>query len=251
MHNYDAAVAGHDARTPNGHCAYCGTAYVRGFAVAPDLPRMRRDDVAQSAAGRAFARTRRISTTARGPGVIVVRRDIEPARGELCLPGGFIEYGETWEEGAARELREEAGLHADPDEVSLFDVASTGRHILIFGIVPPRAARRCRESAPTDESTEWVVLREPTVVAFPFHTDAIAKFFAEIRSDGGEFGRSRTARTRRVTGPARPTAGTARTGTASTARATRCPRLRRRSSRGWSPATPDACCTDSPGSNCG
>jgi 8-oxo-dGTP diphosphatase len=162
---------------PNGHCSYCGTAYVSGSA----WPRT------CTGCG---------ETTWRNPlpvglllvpvefddgaprGVVVVRRDIEPSRGELCLPGGFIEYGETWEEGAARELREEAALHADPDEVTLFDVASTGRHVLIFGTVPARAAASLPASAPTDESTEWLVLRKPEDLAFPTHTAAVAKFFA-------------------------------------------------------------------------
>jgi ADP-ribose pyrophosphatase YjhB (NUDIX family) len=115
---------------------------------------------------------------AEGDGLVVVRRDIEPARGELCLPGGFIEYGETWMEGAARELREEAGLHADPAEVRLFDVISTGVHVMVFGIVPARDIDDMPESAPTDESTEWIVIRAATELAFPSHTDAAATFFA-------------------------------------------------------------------------
>ena len=75
-------------------------------------------------------------------GLVVVRRDIEPFRGEIALPGGFIETGESWREAAVRELREETGLIAKPDEVWLFDVYSSfnGRSLLIFGIVPPRSA---------------------------------------------------------------------------------------------------------------
>ena len=41
---------------------------------------------------------------------VLVRRGLEPSRGKWTFPGGFLEIGETPEEGAARETREETGL---------------------------------------------------------------------------------------------------------------------------------------------
>src|SRR5687767_14166603 len=112
-------------------------------------------------------------------GVVVVRRDIEPCRGQLSLPGGFIETGESWQEAAIRELNEETGLPGDPREIRLFDVHSTrmGHAVLVFGVLPPRAAETLPPSAPTEEATEWLVLTEPTRLAFPTHTQAMADFF--------------------------------------------------------------------------
>jgi ADP-ribose pyrophosphatase YjhB (NUDIX family) len=116
-------------------------------------------------------------------GLVVVRRDIEPFRGELALPGGFIETGESWQEAAVRELREETYLLAEPDEVRLFDVhsSSNGGSLLVFGLLPPRAAQGLPEPTATEESMEWLVLTEPTPLAFPTHTTAMADYFRGAR----------------------------------------------------------------------
>src|SRR5215207_9143614 len=42
--------------------------------------------------------------------VVLVRRANEPGRGRWTYPGGHLEMGETLEEGALRETREETGF---------------------------------------------------------------------------------------------------------------------------------------------
>lgn len=42
--------------------------------------------------------------------VVLVRRGIEPRKGSWSYPGGFLELGETVEEGAIRETKEETNL---------------------------------------------------------------------------------------------------------------------------------------------
>jgi ADP-ribose pyrophosphatase YjhB (NUDIX family) len=115
-------------------------------------------------------------------GVVVVRRDIEPFRGDIALPGGFIETGESWREAAVRELEEETGLIAQPHEVALFDVHSSynGFTLLVFGVLPVRPAGSLPPSAPTSEATEWFAVTEPTHLCFPTHTKALADYLRQF-----------------------------------------------------------------------
>ncbi len=115
-------------------------------------------------------------------GVVVVRRDIEPFRGDIALPGGFIETGESWREAAVRELVEETGLVGRAEDVRLFDVHSSynGGTLLVFGLLPPRPADTLPPSAPTSEATEWLVVTEPTRLCFPTHTQALNDYLRSL-----------------------------------------------------------------------
>ena len=42
--------------------------------------------------------------------LLVVTRNRDPAKGTWDLPGGFLDPGETYEQGLRRELREELNL---------------------------------------------------------------------------------------------------------------------------------------------
>jgi len=48
-----------------------------------------------------------------GREILLTLRGAEPHKGEWCLPGGFIEWGESPEEGAKRELFEETCITAE------------------------------------------------------------------------------------------------------------------------------------------
>jgi ADP-ribose pyrophosphatase YjhB (NUDIX family) len=54
--------------------------------------------------------------------VLLLRRRIEPARGKWTFPAGYVELGESVEEAARRETREEVALTID--DLSLLNVYS-------------------------------------------------------------------------------------------------------------------------------
>lgn len=112
-------------------------------------------------------------------GLLAIRRGIEPRRGELALPGGYIGLGESWQEAGARELREETGIRIDPAGVETFDVLSApDGTVLVFGLAAPVRAADLPAFTPTDETTERVVIAGPQEMAFPLHTRVVARYFA-------------------------------------------------------------------------
>ncbi|MEV6654640.1 NUDIX domain-containing protein [Streptomyces sp. NPDC051219] len=113
-----------------------------------------------------------------GAALVVITRDIEPQRGGIALPGGFIDHGEDWRHAVVRELKEETGIDLGGEPVRLADaMSSPAGHLLVFGLLPERAAAGLPPTAPTDETTGWHLLHEPAELAFPLHTEAVRKWF--------------------------------------------------------------------------
>jgi len=160
--------------TRHSHCSFCGAAF------APD-----------STWPRVCAQCGNVSYVNPTPvavvlvpvddGLLTVRRDIEPGRGQLALPGGYVNLGETWQAAGAREVEEETGLRLTPDELQVVAVHSTpppSHNILIFALAGPRAAADLPPFTPNAETLELVVLRAPQPLAFPLHTLVAGEYFA-------------------------------------------------------------------------
>jgi ADP-ribose pyrophosphatase YjhB (NUDIX family) len=121
-------------------------------------------------------------------GVLCVRRSIPPGVGKLALPGGFLDVGETWQQGAARELYEETGIKIDPGEIAELRVLSPPPPeslVLIFGRAQARTAGELPAFVANSETSELVILRGPEELAFPLHTQVLREFFAGRGSGNG------------------------------------------------------------------
>ncbi|MET8680217.1 NUDIX domain-containing protein [Streptomyces sp. NPDC004647] len=178
---------------PQSHCSSCGAAYPSGLnwprqcpdcgntvyrnplPVAVALLPVRGTPGNGAGAGPASGPGPGIRT---GTGLVVIRRTIEPGRGGMALPGGFIDHGEDWRDAVAREFREETGIPADPGQVRLADaLSSPAGHLLIFGLFPELSAEDLPPSVPTDETEGWEILERPAQLVFPLHTLAARAWF--------------------------------------------------------------------------
>ncbi|MFC8077794.1 NUDIX domain-containing protein [Streptomyces sp. NPDC057307] len=161
----------------NSHCGSCGAPYPAGA----DWPRT--CHVCGDTAYRnplPVAITLLPVTDDRGTSLVVITRTIEPRRGHLALPGGFIDHAEDWRHAAVRELREETGIEAAERDVRLADAmsAADGAHLLLFALLPARPVAELPASVATDETDGWQLLRAPAELAFPLHTAAVRAWFA-------------------------------------------------------------------------
>ncbi len=118
-----------------------------------------------------------------GQGLVVIRRNIEPSKGTLTLPGGYLDLGETWQEGAQRELLEETGIAIAAESLSLYDVQNgLDDTLVIFGLAP-RQAQAVLQPFCSAETQELVLIEGPMELGFPMHTAVVKRFFAERRQE--------------------------------------------------------------------
>lgn len=114
-----------------------------------------------------------------GEGLVVARRNIEPQKGTLVLPGGYLDLGETWQEGAVRELYEETDILISADEVRLYDVQNGLDNTLVVGGLASRQPLSCLKPFSSAETQEIALIEKPIELGFPLHNLWVRRYFAE------------------------------------------------------------------------
>ncbi len=114
--------------------------------------------------------------------ILLCRRAIEPRHGLWTLPAGFMERGETAQEGAARETLEEAGARVEVlDLYTLFSLPHIDHVYLLF-----RSRLLDRDFGPGAESLEVGLFGEAEVpwgqLAFAAVRETLKLYFADHRA---------------------------------------------------------------------
>ncbi len=114
-------------------------------------------------------------------GLVIIRRGNEPKKGGWAFPGGFLEYGETWEEGLAREIKEELGADLEPKFALKGIENSTSHNLIIFG--QHKILDKIPEFTPNEEATAIRLYSDlDEELAFPTHTTYARKVLQSLLS---------------------------------------------------------------------
>jgi ADP-ribose pyrophosphatase YjhB (NUDIX family) len=108
----------------------------------------------------------------------MIRRAIPPI-GALALPGGFIDWGESWQAAMAREVMEETGIVIEAAAFCEHRVlSSSAGYLLVFGLAPAMCELDLPSFLPTSETSERLVVTvPPDGIAFPLHAQVVREFF--------------------------------------------------------------------------
>lgn len=168
---------------PNAYCHFCGTKFPEPLAYPRTCPGCK---------AQIWANPIPVSVVlvqvidAARTGILVVRRAIPPQIGKLGIVGGFLEEHESWQQGGARETREETGAIIDPATLEPFWFASSEpkpNRLLLFSIAPPMPVAALPPYVRDAETSERGLVFGPggldDVFAFPTHIEAARRYFSD------------------------------------------------------------------------
>jgi len=120
----------------------------------------------------------------------MVRRNKDPFKDRLALPGGFVNEGETVEEAMKREAMEETSLEVEP--VDILGVYSDPKRdprkhivtVVFIGIIVGSSSSRAGDDA---ASIEWVKIADIERQQIAFDHAQILRDYSQWRNSGGTF----------------------------------------------------------------
>lgn len=119
--------------------------------------------------------------------VLLIRRAVEPARGQWALPGGYMDAGELPVAALRREVNEETGLDIDVGELlEIFPMVNSGN--VSLGIVLAYSARpRSVVATPVAcddvDQAKWFTAQElPAELAFDSTQRLLARWQMQVQS---------------------------------------------------------------------
>lgn len=181
---FDSDSGHHRYNTPMNFCSHCGKPLTRKVPPGDHLPRF----VCTHCGAIHYQNPKLVvGCVPEWEGkVLLCRRAIDPRKGYWTLPAGFMENGETVEQAAARESREEALADVEIlPPLALVSVPHINQVHLMF-----RAKLRGGRHGVGAETSETALLAESEIpwpeIAFPSVHYTLERFFADRRA--GHFG---------------------------------------------------------------
>jgi 8-oxo-dGTP diphosphatase len=170
----------------DSHCTYCGTKFTEQVAW-PRKCFICYNESYKNPIPVVVAMIRVFdSTTNCQCGWLVEQRGIQPKKGEWAFPGGFVEYGESWQDAVVRELKEEVGLVTSPEDFQLFDIlnATQTGNMLVFALHKSGVDRSVVEAnfVPNNEvmGISFPLKPRHQELCFPTHNEAWAKYYESL-----------------------------------------------------------------------
>ena len=154
-------------------CPYCGAGLERKFVEGAD--RLYCKTCIQPIYENPIPATCAVVTADRRR-ILLVKRSVEPKLGWWCLPGGFMELGETPEAAALRELGEETGIDGRIEYLLgvCTDTSPQYNTVLMVGYLCSQAGGEPNAGDDAEE-VRWFSFQEIPPIAFSSHTHFIEK----------------------------------------------------------------------------
>ncbi len=122
-----------------------------------------------------------------GEKLLWIKRAHEPDAGSWAIPAGFMERGETVQEAACRELKEETGIALQPNEISLYSVLSLPQLDQVY--ITYFASLLSRDFHVTEETLDIRLFSQSEIaeveLAYPAEmAQMILSLYSELQSGG-------------------------------------------------------------------